>query len=559
MKMMKYDLRKTAALILSFVMIMSMVTSASAAGVNETKGDYHKGDIVTATVSFGNIKINDEAARLGAFNYDFSYDDTVLSFSGEDHNKEYADGSYYLLTTQNEPGILRTGLISASGINNDVSGTYTAVYSCQFEVIEDTNDIQLKGNCTSITAVSMDKSKTKRLIAPNIDSVDIYTSLTVGVTETDKPVDTDNGEVSTDISVISTDTATDTVTDISSDTATDSVFETDNPTDSGASVHHSSDTDTVGDTPTDTDIVTDIETDTGYAVDTEEAATDLPTDKDVDTDNPTDSGAAADTEATTDKEVTTDIAADTDTSTDKATDKEVTTDTAADTDTVKDTDTKADADSDKATADTPSTDTDSEKEKVINDIGYKETGNGNVIIVNIYVDVKEFIVPDTIDGKAVVKIEEEAFKDNKVIESVIIPDSVTEIGKDAFAGCEKLSEIVIGENVTKIEVSAFTSTPGLVMYGVRGSYAETFAAENNIVFVNKNNKIGDINEDGEIDSGDALAVLRKSVGLRDMTKAEEIYSDVNTDDTIDSSDALSVLRFSVGLSSNENVGKKVKE
>lgn len=58
---------------------------------------------------------------------------------------------------------------------------------------------------------------------------------------------------------------------------------------------------------------------------------------------------------------------------------------------------------------------------------------------------------------------------------------------------------------------------------------------------------GDVTNDGEINSSDALAVLRYAVGLETESEIETNVADVNSDGTINSSDALSILRIVVGM------------
>ncbi len=55
----------------------------------------------------------------------------------------------------------------------------------------------------------------------------------------------------------------------------------------------------------------------------------------------------------------------------------------------------------------------------------------------------------------VVAIADSAFKGNKKITKVIVPDSVTKIGKRAFEGCSKLTTVKIGKSVNKIGEKAF--------------------------------------------------------------------------------------------------------
>lgn len=59
-------------------------------------------------------------------------------------------------------------------------------------------------------------------------------------------------------------------------------------------------------------------------------------------------------------------------------------------------------------------------------------------------------------------------------------------------------------------------------------------------------KYGDLDNDGKINSADALAVLKHSVGSTLLTGDSLVYGDVNADSTINSSDALLVLQYAVG-------------
>ncbi len=68
--------------------------------------------------------------------------------------------------------------------------------------------------------------------------------------------------------------------------------------------------------------------------------------------------------------------------------------------------------------------------------------------------------------------------------SAIIETGVTNISSYMFYECVKLSSVTIPESVTSISSAAFSGCTELTtVYGVSGSYAETFAAENGYVFV----------------------------------------------------------------------------
>lgn len=67
---------------------------------------------------------------------------------------------------------------------------------------------------------------------------------------------------------------------------------------------------------------------------------------------------------------------------------------------------------------------------------------------------------------------------------------------------------------------------------------------------------GDVDGDGAITANDALAILRSSVGMADMTPEQITLSDVDSDGQITANDALAVLRASVGMEEDNLIGKK---
>ena len=76
-----------------------------------------------------------------------------------------------------------------------------------------------------------------------------------------------------------------------------------------------------------------------------------------------------------------------------------------------------------------------------------------------------------------------AFRDCISLTSITIPDSVTIIGSDAFRWCSSLTSITIPDSVTSIGAYAFNGCKDLAIYGRSGSYAATYANENNIPFI----------------------------------------------------------------------------
>ena len=121
------------------------------------------------------------------------------------------------------------------------------------------------------------------------------------------------------------------------------------------------------------------------------------------------------------------------------------------------------------------------------------------------------VIPYEINGKKITSIEHDAFF-YTLLTSIIIPNSVTSIGEYAFdtcssltsinisnsitsiapgvlSACSSLTSIDIPNSVTSIGNDAFRGCTNLKIYCEQGSYAETYAKDNNIpvVYTDVNN------------------------------------------------------------------------
>lgn len=86
-------------------------------------------------------------------------------------------------------------------------------------------------------------------------------------------------------------------------------------------------------------------------------------------------------------------------------------------------------------------------------------------------------------------IEKNAFRGFENLKTVALPENLTSVGESAFEDCKNLENVLILKNVTSIGENAFNNcSENLVIYGEKGSYAETYAKENNITFKSSNER-----------------------------------------------------------------------
>lgn len=150
-------------------------------------------------------------------------------------------------------------------------------------------------------------------------------------------------------------------------------------------------------------------------------------------------------------------------------------------------------------------------------------------------------------GDRVTDIDAYAFYRCESLTNITIPNGVTSIGFSAFDWCESLTSIVIPDSVTSIKERAFRNCDALTIYGRPGSYAETYAAENEIPFValGSDAASGDVNGDGAVDAVDARWVLQAAAGIRILENTA--VADVNTDGTVDAVDARWILQAAADI------------
>ena len=207
----------------------------------------------------------------------------------------------------------------------------------------------------------------------------------------------------------------------------------------------------------------------------------------------------------------------------------------------------------------------SAEEGTYGNLSYGVTNAGEIEITGCNMGVTSVEIPAEIDRKPVTSIGNNAFRDCTSLTEVKIPDSVINIGDYAFYGCTNLT-----------------------IYGYTGSYAETYAKENDIPFVSLGNITttetttttiettvttttetmvttkttttttkqdsetptviyGDITLDGRVDITDAVLLNKFCSGAVILNDAAKLNSDCDGDGDITGNDAVALLQFLVQI------------
>ncbi len=114
----------------------------------------------------------------------------------------------------------------------------------------------------------------------------------------------------------------------------------------------------------------------------------------------------------------------------------------------------------------------------------------------------------------------------------------------AFADCTALEYIEIPKSVTSIAQSAFANDPNLTLGVWYGSYAYSYAKDNNINYVLLDGvKLGDANGDGQVNINDVTTIQRH---LAQLEQIEGIYlyaAESNQSGDLDISDATTIQMY----------------
>ena len=148
--------------------------------------------------------------------------------------------------------------------------------------------------------------------------------------------------------------------------------------------------------------------------------------------------------------------------------------------------------------------------------------------------------------KSVTSIDKGAFYALNSLASATVPESVTSIGERAFYACWRLSEITFLSKTVEIYDSEETIFDATTIYGYKGSTAEAYAKKYGRTFVDLEAPeyvLGDVNDDGKVDSNDAIYLLRNTLMPNQYPLNQS--GDMNGDGQKDSNDAIYLLRHTL--------------
>ncbi len=123
--------------------------------------------------------------------------------------------------------------------------------------------------------------------------------------------------------------------------------------------------------------------------------------------------------------------------------------------------------------------------------------DGKAMITGYTGTASKLEIPSKIDGIPVTSIGSEAFKENRSITNIALPDSVEYIGENAFMGCSSLATITIPDSVVSVRKNAFSGNPWLnnqpegVVYAGRVAYSVNGSCPAQLVLKSGTTEIAD--------------------------------------------------------------------
>lgn len=162
------------------------------------------------------------------------------------------------------------------------------------------------------------------------------------------------------------------------------------------------------------------------------------------------------------------------------------------------------------------------------------------------------------------KISDKAFLSSYLLSELELSNTITYIGDYAFAGCKLLSSVTVPISVTHIGEKAFGYTApdangeskkidGFVIYGYKGSVAESYALEHGFEFseleiIVPDYIVGDVDGDGVVSVMDATEIQMVLALMKQWSgEKSELAADVDGDGVASVMDATEIQMVKAGL------------
>ncbi|MCR4563175.1 MAG: leucine-rich repeat protein [Clostridiales bacterium] len=142
-----------------------------------------------------------------------------------------------------------------------------------------------------------------------------------------------------------------------------------------------------------------------------------------------------------------------------------------------------------------------------------------------------------------ISLGEDSFEGCTSLESVSLSTSLSQLGAYSFYGCTSLCDLMIPSSISFIDEGVFDDSGLTTIYGVSGSYAESFANNNNYTFIDIGTLTkGDMNNDNLANPSDIDIMLQLASGNQSATAIQLNLGDLNNDGVVDGFDVAALDR-----------------
>ena len=86
---------------------------------------------------------------------------------------------------------------------------------------------------------------------------------------------------------------------------------------------------------------------------------------------------------------------------------------------------------------------------------YRKRADNTLILTGTNEQIENIVIPEYVQGFAVVSISDAAFRMNNYIHSIKLPSFLTYVGKNAFAYCQKLENVHFKADIVSLDRGAF--------------------------------------------------------------------------------------------------------